>query len=272
MYDVIIIGAGVTGSAVARELSRKKRKVAVLERHSDVCEGTSKANSGIVHAGFDAVPGSLKAKMNVEGSRRMETLSKELDFPYQKNGSIVLCFDESDMDQLQRLLYKAEQNGVTGCRILTKDEVRTMEPQVTERAVAALYAPEGGIVCPFGLTIALAENACTNGVEFFLNQEVTSIEKKENSYLIHTQDRQYETKVVINAAGVYADVMHNMVSKNKIEIIQRKGEYCLMDKKSREICVPYNFSASNEIRKRCAGDTDGAWKPPGGSDCHRYSG
>lgn len=232
MYDVIIIGAGVTGSAVARELSRKKRKVAVLERHSDVCEGTSKANSGIVHAGFDAVPGSLKAKMNVEGSRRMETLSKELDFPYQKNGSIVLCFDESDMDQLQRLLYKAEQNGVTGCRILTKDEVRTMEPQVTERAVAALYAPEGGIVCPFGLTIALAENACTNGVEFFLNQEVTSIEKKENSYLIHTQDRQYETKVVINAAGVYADVMHNMVSKNKIEIIQRKGEYCLMDKKA----------------------------------------
>lgn len=232
MYDVIIIGAGVTGSAVARELSRKKRKVAVLERCSDVCEGTSKANSGIVHAGFDAKPGSLKAKMNVEGSRRMEALSKELDFSYKRNGSIVLCFDEKDMDKLEDLLKKAEANGVEGCRIITGDEVRAMEPQITEKAVAALYAPAGGIVCPFGLTIALAENACTNGVEFFLNQEVTAIEKKENGYLVRTQDHEYETKIVVNAAGVYADVMHNMVSKDKLEIIQRKGEYCLMDKKA----------------------------------------
>jgi glycerol-3-phosphate dehydrogenase len=231
MYDVIIIGAGVTGSAVARELSRKKRKVAVLERCSDICEGTSKANSGIVHAGFDAKPGSLKARLNVEGSRRMEALSKELDFSYRRNGSIVLCFDEKDRGKLEDLLEKARANGVEGCRIISGDEVRQMEPQISEEVVAAFYAPTGGIVCPFGLTIALAENACTNGVEFYLNQEVVSIEKKEGGYLVCTGDSRYETRTVVNAAGVYADVMHNMVSADKMEIIQRKGEYCLMDKK-----------------------------------------
>jgi glycerol-3-phosphate dehydrogenase len=231
MYDVIIIGAGVTGSAIARELSRKKLKVAVLERCSDICEGTSKANSGIVHAGFDAKPGSLKAKLNVEGSRRMEALSKELDFSYKRNGSIVLCFDEKDRGGLLDLLKKAEANGVEGCKIISGDEVRKMEPEISGDVVAAFYAPAGGIVCPFGLTIALAENACTNGVEFFLNQEVCSVEKNEAGYLVRTGDKTYETRVVVNAAGVYADVIHNMVSFDKMHMIQRKGEYCLMDKK-----------------------------------------
>jgi glycerol-3-phosphate dehydrogenase len=231
MYDVIIIGAGVTGSAIARELSRKKLKVAVLERCSDICEGTSKANSGIVHAGFDAKPGSLKAKLNVEGSRRMEALSKELDFSYKRNGSIVLCFDEKDRGGLLDLLKKAEANGVEGCKIISGDEVRKMEPEISGDVVAAFYVPAGGIVCPFGLTIALAENACTNGVEFFLNQEVVSVEKNEAGYLVRTGDKTYETRVVVNAAGVYADVIHNMVSSDKMHMIQRKGEYCLMDKK-----------------------------------------
>lgn len=179
MYDVMIIGAGVTGSAIARELMRKKRNIAVLERCSDICEGTSKANSGIVHAGFDATPGTLKAKMNVQGSRMMEALSKELDFSYKRNGSLVLCFNEADRPKLELLLEKAEKNGVEGCEIISGDEVRQMEPQVSEQVVAALYAPAGGIVCPFGLTIALAENACTNGAEFLLNQEVQKIVKKD---------------------------------------------------------------------------------------------
>ena len=231
MYDVMIIGAGVTGSAIARELMRKKRNIAVLERCSDICEGTSKANSGIVHAGFDATPGTLKAKMNVQGSRMMEALSKELDFSYKRNGSLVLCFNEADRPKLELLLEKAEKNGVEGCEIISGDEVRQMEPQVSEQVVAALYAPAGGIVCPFGLTIALAENACTNGAEFLLNQEVQKIVKKDGYYAIHTQDHVYETKLVVNAAGVYADVFHNMVSEHKIQIIPRKGEYCLLDKK-----------------------------------------
>ena len=217
MYDVMIIGAGVTGSAIARELMRKKRKVAVLERCSDICEGTSKANSGIVHAGFDATPGTLKAKMNVQGSKRMEALSKELDFSYKRNGSLVLCFEDADRSKLEELLEKAEKNGVEGCQIISGDEVRQMEPQVSDQVVAALYAPAGGIVCPFGLTIALAENACANGVQFFLNQEVQNIVKKDGYYEVCTQDHVYETKLV--------------VSEQKIQIIPRKGEYCLLDKK-----------------------------------------
>ena len=136
MYDVMIIGAGVTGSAIARELMRKKRNIAVLERCSDICEGTSKANSGIVHAGFDATPGTLKAKMNVQGSRMMEALSKELDFSYKRNGSLVLCFNEADRPKLELLLEKAEKNGVEGCEIISGDEVRQMEPQVSEQVVA----------------------------------------------------------------------------------------------------------------------------------------
>ena len=232
MYDVMIIGAGVTGSAIARELMRKKRKVAVLERCSDICEGTSKANSGIVHAGFDATPGTLKAKMNVQGSKRMEALSKELDFSYKRNGSLVLCFEDADRSKLEELLEKAEKNGVEGCQIISGDEVRQMEPQVSDQVVAALYAPAGGIVCPFGLTIALAENACANGVQFFLNQEVQNIVKKDGYYEVCTQDHVYETKLVVNAAGVYADVFHNMVSEKKIRITPRKGEYYLLDKKA----------------------------------------
>ncbi|HCM11761.1 MAG TPA: FAD/NAD(P)-binding oxidoreductase, partial [Lachnospiraceae bacterium] len=212
MYDVIIIGAGVTGSAVARELMRYDRKVAVLEKGLDVCEGTSKANSGIVHAGFDATPGSLKAKLNVEGSRRMEELSKELDFPYKRNGSLVLCFPEEGKDKLRVLYEKGIENGVQSLQILTGEEARTLEPNLSKSVVAALYAPTGGIVCPFGLTIALAENACVNGAEFFFDTEVTAIEKKEGSYFVHTTKGIFESRIVINAAGVYADKLHNMVS------------------------------------------------------------
>ena len=166
MRDIVIIGAGVTGSAVARELSRYQYDVLVVEANSDVCEGTSKANSGIVHAGFDTEPGSMMAKMNIRGNEMMEQLSKDLDFPFKRNGSLVLCFDEKGMDKLVYLLEKGQKNGVPGIRIITKEEVKEMEPNVTDDMVAALYAPTGGIVCPFGLNIAMAENACENGVEF----------------------------------------------------------------------------------------------------------
>ena len=231
MYDVMIIGAGVTGSAIARELMRKKRKVAVLERCSDICEGTSKANSGIVHAGFDATPGTLKAKMNVQGSKRMEALSKELDFSYKRNGSLVLCFEDADRSKLEELVEKAEKNGVEGCQIISGDEVRQMEPQVSDQVVATLYAPAGGIVCPFGLTIALAENACANGVQFFLNQEVQNIVKKDGYYEVCTQDHVYETKLVVNAAGVYADVFHNMVSEQRFRSFRERASIVCWIKK-----------------------------------------
>lgn len=235
MTDIIIIGAGVTGCAIARELSRYDRKVTVLEKASDVCEGTSKANSGIVHAGYDAHPGTLKAKLNVEGNVMMEELSKELDFPFKRNGSLVLCFDEKDRPALQRLYEQGIENGVKEIRIIERDELKKLEPEISDNAAAALYAPTGGIVCPFGLTIALAENAAVNGVDFQLNTEVLSIKKlgneAERGYKVVTNRGVLECRVVINAAGVYADRFHNMVSGEKLHIIPRKGEYCLMDKK-----------------------------------------
>lgn len=232
MYDIIIIGAGVSGSAVARELARYDYKIAVLEKESDLCEGTSKANSGIVHAGFDAEPGTMMARLNLLGNLKMEELSKKLDFSYKKNGSLVLCFSEEDRPKLNELLERGIQNGVQELRIIEKEELNVLEPNISEEVVAALYAPTGGIVCPFGLTIALAENANENGVEFYFDEEVTEIVKIDSGYRIKTKEGQYETKLVINAAGVFADQIHNMVSEDKMQIIPRKGEYCLMDKKA----------------------------------------
>lgn len=235
MYDVIIIGAGVIGSAIARELSRDERSVAVLEKASDVCEGTSKANSGIVHAGYDAMPGSLKAKLNVLGNEKMEELSKKLDFPFKRNGSMVLLFEEEGRNKLEELYQRGLENGVKGLQILSPNEVWEKEPNVSKEIVGALYAPTGGIVCPFHLTYALAENACENGVEFFLDTEVTDIQKIEKEagkvvYKLQTNQGEFQGKMIINAAGVYADIVHNMVSDRKMHIIPRKGEYCLMDK------------------------------------------
>lgn len=238
MADVIIIGAGVCGAAIARELAKTKRHILVLERESDVCEGTSKANSGIVHAGYDAKPGTLKAKLNVEGNCMMEQLSKELDFPFKRNGSLVLSFEEEGRAGLEVLLERGKTNGVEGLRILDADELFTMEPAISKDVKCALYAPTGGIVCPFGLNIALAENACENGVEFQLNTNVENIEKVtlqdgdggQTMYRIHTNRGTFEAPIVINAAGVYADVFHNMVSDRKFHITARRGEYCLLDR------------------------------------------
>ena len=236
MYDVVIIGAGVIGSAIARELSRYHANICVIEREEDVCNGTSKANSAIIHAGFDAKPGSLKAKLNVRGNELMDHLSEELDIPFKRNGSLVVCTNDQDRSGLDDLIEKATINGVPGCRIVERDELIKMEPNVADDVTCALYAPTGGIVCPFHMTMAFAENACVNGVSFFLNTEVNNIEKKENGYVIKTlhidsnKEEIYEAKVVINAAGVYADVLNNMVSENKLHITARKGEYCLLDK------------------------------------------
>ncbi len=229
-YDVIIIGGGVSGCAAARELSRYKVKVCVLEKEEDVCCGTSKANSGIVHAGYDAPEGSLKAKMNLRGNELMDSLAKDLDIPFIRNGSMVICLNEEDRPKLEVLYQRGVANGVKGLRILNRKEVLEMEPNVSEEVCAALYAPTGGIVCPFELNIALAENAHVNGVEFHFQREVTGIEKQEEGYQVITGQRVYFAKYVVNAAGVYADRFHNMVSGRKIHITPRRGDYCLLDK------------------------------------------
>ena len=230
MYDVIIIGAGVSGCAAARELSRYRARVCVLEKAEDVCCGTSKANSAIAHAGYDAPTGSLMAKLNVQGNQMMEQLSKELDFEFQRIGSLVICRDAEDLPNLQALYDRGTANGVTGLRIVEKEELRQMEPNISDDAVAALYAPTAGIVCPFGMNIAFAENAAVNGVEFRFDTEVQRVKKTEKGWLLETNQGQFEAKCVVNAAGVYADVIHNMVSEQKIRITPRRGDYCLLDK------------------------------------------
>ena len=230
MYDIIIIGAGVSGCASARELSRYQADICVVEKEEDVCCGTSKANSAIVHAGYDAAEGSLMAKLNVEGNIMMGQLSKDLDFSFRRNGSLVLCMHEEELPGLQALYERGVKNGVKELRILSREELTEMEPNVTEKAVAALYAPTGGIVCPFGLNIALAENASMNGVEFKFNTEVNDIRKTEEGFELVTNNGVLKTRFVVNAAGVYADRFHNMMTKEKIHITPRRGDYCLMDK------------------------------------------
>ncbi len=229
MYDVVIIGAGVSGCATARELSRYDIKACVLEKEEDVCCGTSKANSGIVHAGFDARTNTLMARLNVLGNRMMPRLSQELDFDFIQNGSLVVCTDQEERSGLELLYQRGMQNGVEHLRIIEKKELAELEPNVSDQAVAALYAPTAGIVCPFGLNIALAENACTNGVEFFFDTRVERIEKRQGSFVVGTNQGDYEAKCVVNAAGVYADQIHNLVSEKKLSITPRRGEYCLLD-------------------------------------------
>ena len=230
MYDAVIIGGGAVGCAVARYLSRYRLSICLVERGEDVCVGTSKANSAICHAGFDAPVGSAKARFNVEGSRMMEGLSQELDFPYRRCGSLVLCFDEAELPHLRELLERGVQNGVEGLEILDRAALRALEPAVSDKAVAALWAPTGAVLCPFGMTIALAENAAANGCAFRFNTEVAHIERRDGFFRLHTGGDCIDTRVVISAAGVYGDALHNQLCADKLTIVPRRGEYCLLDR------------------------------------------
>lgn len=232
MKDVIIIGGGVVGCSVARELSRFDADILLLERGNDVSVGTSKANSGIVHGGYDAKPGTLKAKFNVAGNAMFDALARELDFPFKRNGSMVLCFDKADIGKLQELKEQGVKNGVQGLYIVEGYEaVKAMEPYVSENVVAALVVPNGGIVSPYEMTIAYAENAATNGVEFRFGSEVTAIDKIDGGLQVTCADGfTAQAKYVVNAAGVYADVINNMISPDKMHITARKGDYELLDK------------------------------------------
>ncbi|MBY6996148.1 NAD(P)/FAD-dependent oxidoreductase [Clostridium botulinum] len=231
MFDVTIIGSGVTGAAVARELSKYNLKTCVVEKAIDVANGTSKANSGIVHAGEDPIPGTLKAKMNVRGNEMFDKLQEEIDFPFKRNESFVLCFDEKDIEKLEELRQRGLKNGLPDTmEILNREEALKLEPNLSEYVVAALRLPTGGIVSPYEFNIALAESAAMNGVEFKLETEIIDIEKKEDGYILKTNKGDIETKVVVNAAGVFGDKINNMVSEKKYHITARKGEYLLFDK------------------------------------------
>ena len=230
IYDSAVIGAGVIGSAIARELARYKGSFCVIEKCEDVCTGTSKANSAIVHGGFDAKNGSLMAEMNVCGNKLMDEVAEELDVPFKRNGAMVLCFDEEDKPKLAELYDRGIKNGVSKMKLLSREEALEIEPQLADSVVAALHVPSSGIVCPFELTLGFAENAADNGVEFIFDCGVTDIKREDGIYNITTQKGLIQAKTVMNCAGVYADELHNMVCEDKLKITPRKGEYILCDK------------------------------------------
>jgi glycerol-3-phosphate dehydrogenase len=249
-YDVIIIGGGVTGCAIARSLSKYNLSVVLLEKNEDVCSETSKANSGIVHSGYDPEPGTLMAKLNVKGGAMIEQLSKELDFDYIKNGSMIISFDKNDAPQLKELYDRGVANGVEQMEILSGDEARAIEPNLTDEVQGALLCKTGGIVDPFNLTYALAENAYINGVEFIFNSPVTSINKRNNLYEIKCNDKKtYRTKYIVNAAGVYSDVIHNMVSKKKLHITPKRGNYILFDNEVENFVTHTIFQLPTKLGK-----------------------
>lgn len=230
MFDVAIIGAGIVGTMISRELSKYKLDVILLEKDNDVANGTTKANSAIIHAGYDASVGTIKAKTNVEGNAMFDKLCEDLSVPFKRIGSLVIAKCEEEKKILQELYKRGKQNGVAKMKLLTKEEVRQMEPNLTEKIEGALYAPTAGIVGPWELAIALAENAVENGVELKLNSKVTNIVKHDGFYRIFSDKDYVEAKYVINCAGVYADKINNMVNSEGFEIMANSGEYQLYDK------------------------------------------
>lgn len=249
MYDVAIIGAGVIGSLAARELSRYTVKTVVIEKEADVALGASGANSGIVHAGFDAKPGSLKAKYNVAGNKMMQDVCRELGVSFKRNGSLVIGFNDEDEATIRELYDRGIKNGVDGLEIIDGERLRKIEPNISKNATCALYAPTGGIVCPYGLTIAALGNAMDNGVDFERSFEVKTIERRDGVYFISNGEREIEARYIVNAAGVFSDKIASMVGDNSFRIIPRKGEYMLCDKESGGIVSHTIFRTPSKMGK-----------------------
>lgn len=249
MYDITVIGAGITGTFIARELSRYQLRVLLIDKENDVANGTTKANSAIVHAGYDAAEGTLKAKLNVRGNELYEGICKELNVPFKRIGSFVIAFNEQEMDTVKELYDRGIKNGVPNMEILDKTSVLKLENNLSEEIVGALHAKTAGIVGPWELAIALAENAMENGVELLLNSPVTNIKKLENGYCITAGDRKIESKLVINCAGVYSDDINNMVNSPSFEILPNRGEYNLFDKSVGNMVNTVVFRCPSEAGK-----------------------
>lgn len=230
MYDAIIIGAGISGTSLAFELSKQKGKVLLLEKENDVADGTTKANSAIMHAGYDPETGTLMAKYNVAGNKMIQSICKDLDVPCKPIGSLVVAFCEEEKKTLQAIYERGIKNGVEGMRIVESNELHEMEPNLNEQAIAALYAPSACIVNPWDLAIAYAETAVKNGVECKTNEEVIKIVQENTHFQVTTSKGTYTGKTVINAAGVQCDVVAGMLCKAEYEIQPNKGEYYLLDK------------------------------------------
>lgn len=248
-YDVAVIGAGVAGALITRSLSKYNVKVALLERCNDMAMGSTKANSAIVHAGFDAKPGTLKAKLNVRGVELMNKTCEELHVPLKNNGSLVVAFSEEEMETLEELKKRGEQNGVERLSVIGRDELKALEPNIGDTAVGALNAPTASIVCPYELTIAAVENAVTNGAEFIRNCEVKAIEQKNDGFVLSTTLGNIEAKYVINAAGVHSGEIAELIGDDSIKIIPRHGDYYLLDKSQGTLVSHTIFQCPSKMGK-----------------------
>lgn len=228
MFDVIVIGAGVVGSLIARKLSAYQLQTLVIEKENDVGNVTSMANSAIVHSGYDPVPGTLKARLNVQGNKMFPSLCEDLDVSFGEIGSLTIALYDEQLKTLVELQERSKLNGVA-VELLSKEEVQKLEPNISSGVKGALLAKTAGIVNPFTLTVHTIENAVDNGVELHLGEEVLSISKNDSFYIVKTNKGSYETKVVINAAGIYGDKIHAMVEPITYDIKPRKGEYFVLD-------------------------------------------
>lgn len=231
IYDVVIAGAGVIGAMTARQLSKYKLSVCVLEKENDVACGASKANSGIVHGGFDPEPDTLKAKLNVLGVEKLFETAKMLNVPIKRNGSFVCAFSEEEDKIIAELYDRGIKNGVLGMEILSGEKAREKEPQLSEKITSVLSVSNAGIVCPYELTIAAMGNAMDNGVTLKCNFEITEIKKSEGIFTVKSAfGEEIKAKYFINCAGGFSDKIAKMVGDDSFEIIHRAGEYLLLDK------------------------------------------
>ncbi len=249
IFDVAVIGAGVTGALTARELSRFDLKICLLEREADVAMGTTKANSAIVHAGYDAKYGTLKGKLNVRGNVLMDQVTRELGVPFKRIGSLVLAFSDQDLLTLRKLYENGVKNGVPGLKLLDRHQVMQMEPNVSKKVKGALHAPTAGIVCPYELAAGAVENAVENGTELKLECQVQDIKKIEGGFVLATSQGDIKARFVVNAAGLYADLLSAMVNGPEFQIRPRKGEYLLLDKSQGNVVNSVIFMPPTEKGK-----------------------
>ena len=249
MYDVVIIGCGITGASCAYYLSRYKLKIAVLEQHNDVCCEATRANSAIIHAGYDPEPDMVCARYNVRGNKLAKEICQKLDVAYKQIGSLVVAFSESELQTVNKLYERGVKNGVPDMKIVDRDELREMEPYISDEALGALYAPSAAIVNPWEYGLAMAETAVRNGVEIHLNTKVTGVENSGDCRVVKTNNGDFEARFVIIAAGVWADDVHSMIAPPDYKILPNAGEYYLLDKSEGFRAKHVIFQCPNELGK-----------------------
>ncbi|WXR61042.1 NAD(P)/FAD-dependent oxidoreductase [Peptostreptococcaceae bacterium AGR-M142] len=253
MFDITIIGAGIIGCSIARELSRLNLKILLIEKENDVSCGASKANSGIVHGGYDAKAGTNKAYFSRKGNLMYDKLDEELNFGFERCGSLVLAFTKEECDELEKLMENGVKNNVLDLKLIDKEEILKLEPHVNKDVIQAIYCPSAGITSPYEATIAFAENAILNGVELKLKNEVKKIEKQDDVFLIYSKERDkeniFKSKYIINCAGAYSDKIANMVGLDDFYIIPRRGEYILLNKNQGNLANRVLFQAPTKEGK-----------------------